>query len=102
MAKKDQKVQCPKCEEVFKVPIEVAELPADLLTRKDIEEVLKNYQQPKDTESDHKHKTADEFLDCPECRLWWDKTATRYHVVPKEPPKPETKKPAFGSIRRED
>ena len=101
----EKKVQCPHCNEIFK--LDLPAVSADQLTRADIEEILKQVQSPGNL--DHRHKTADEFLDCPECRLWVDKTAQRYQVVQKEPPppgdqpgekelEPAATKPAIGSI----
>ncbi|MBA7525914.1 hypothetical protein ES705_18073 [subsurface metagenome] len=84
----EKKVQCPHCDEIFK--LELPEVPpADLskISRKELEEILSKAQTPGNL--DHRHKTADEFLDCPECRLWVDKTAQRYQVTEKEPPPPE-------------
>lgn len=81
----EKKVQCPHCNEIFK--LDLPAVSADQLTRADIEEILKQVQTPGNL--DHRHKTADEFLDCPECRLWVDKTAQRYQVTEKEPPPPE-------------
>jgi len=98
--KSEKKVQCPHCTEIFEI-----ELPADL-TRVDLDEALKTFQVS--GELDHRHKTANEFLDCPECRLWVDNTAGRYKVVEIEQPleeKPgdlpgdkEPVKTAIGSI----
>jgi len=111
----EKKVQCPHCNEIFN--LDLPAVSAEQLTRADIEEILKNFQTPGNL--DHRHKTADEFLDCPECRLWVDKTAQRYQVTEKEPPpgekpgdqpgegeeKPGDKKPepatAIGSIFKE-
>ncbi|MBA7541285.1 hypothetical protein ES705_33592 [subsurface metagenome] len=106
----EKKVQCPHCNEIFK--LDLPAVSAEQLTRKDIEEILSKAQTPGNL--DHRHKTADEFLDCPECRLWVDKTAQRYQITEKEPPpadqpgegeeKPGDKepepaaKPATGSI----
>ena len=80
----EKKVQCPHCNEIFKLDLPEAP-PADLgkISRKELEEILSKAQTPGNL--DHRHKTADEFLDCPECRLWVDKTAQRYQVVEKEP-----------------
>ncbi len=78
----EKKVQCPHCNEIFK--LDLPRIPADQLTRGDIEDILKRVPSPGNL--DHRHKTADEFLDCPECRLWVDKTAQRYQVTEKEPP----------------
>lgn len=78
----EKKVQCPHCNEIFK--LDLPAVSAAQLTRADIEEILKNTQTPGNL--DHRHKNADEFLDCPECRLWFDKTAQRYQVIEKEPP----------------
>ena len=83
----EKKVQCPHCSEIFKV--ELPMLQASQVTRADIEGILKQVQSPGNL--DHRHKTADEFLDCPECRLWWDKTAQRYQVTEKEPVSQEQK-----------
>ncbi|MBA7612454.1 hypothetical protein ES703_19690 [subsurface metagenome] len=80
----EKKVQCPHCNEIFKLDLPV--VPAGQLNRGDIEDILKRVQSPGNL--DHRHQTADEFLDCPECRLWVDKTAQRYQVIEKEPPAP--------------
>jgi len=92
----EKKVQCPECSSVFRIELPEAQ-PEDLkaVTIKDIEEILTR--KPPDT--DHRHKTADEFLDCPECRLWFDKTALRYQVAEKKPepaptPEPTEEEPA--------
>ena len=95
----DKKVQCPHCDEVFNLTLPAVS--ADQLTKADLEKILKNIPQPEN--KDHRHKTADEFLDCPECRLWFDKTAERYQIIEKKPgdkePEPAAK-PAVGSIFR--
>ncbi|MBA7523816.1 hypothetical protein ES705_15950 [subsurface metagenome] len=78
----EKKVQCPHCDEIFK--LDLPPVSAEQLTRADIEDILNKSQTPGNL--DHRHKTADEFLDCPECRLWVDKTAQRYQVTEKEPP----------------
>ncbi len=85
----EKKVQCPHCNEVF--GLDLPAVSADQLTKADLEAILSKAQTPGNL--DHRHKTADEFLDCPECRLWVDKTAQRYQVTKKEPePAPEEKK----------
>jgi len=86
----EKKVQCPECSTVFSIDLPEAQ-PEDLkaVTIKDIEEILTR----KATDTDHRHKTADEFLDCPECRLWFDKTALRYQVTEKEPEPAPTEQP---------
>ncbi|MBA7476585.1 hypothetical protein ES705_05542 [subsurface metagenome] len=88
----EKKVQCPHCNEIFKLDLPEAP-PVDLgkISRKELEEILSKAQTPGNL--DHRHKTADEFLDCPECRLWVDKTAQRYQVVEKEPKKEPDKEP---------
>ncbi|MBA7512110.1 hypothetical protein ES705_04129 [subsurface metagenome] len=96
----EKKVQCPHCNEIFNLDLPEAP-PADLgkISRKELEEILSKAQLPGNL--DHRHKTADEFLDCPECRLWVDQTAQRYQVIEKKPddkePKPAAK-PTVGSI----
>ena len=82
----EKKVQCPHCSEIFQ--LDLPAVSADQLTKADLEEILKNTQTPGNL--DHRHKTADDFFDCPECRLWFDKSAQRYQVTEKEPaPSPE-------------
>ncbi|MBA7523182.1 hypothetical protein ES705_16523 [subsurface metagenome] len=98
----EKKVQCPHCSEIFQ--LDLPAVSAEQLTKADLEAILSKAQTPGNL--DHRHKTADEFLDCPECHLWFDKTALRYQVTEKEPaPEPEkepetepTAKPALGSI----
>ncbi|MBA7664126.1 hypothetical protein ES703_72177 [subsurface metagenome] len=105
MSKQSKKVQCPGCQELFTIELDIPELPSDLLTRKDIEGAIKDLQ-PKPKDDNHKHKTADEFLDCPECRLWVDKTAKKYKITPLKELTDEQKKEVeaqlyeFGSFRR--
>ena len=98
----EKKVQCPHCNEIFQLDLPL--VPADQLkqlTSADIEEILKKVQTPGNL--DHRHKTADEFLDCPECRLWVDKTAQRYQVTAKEPPPPEPgDQPGEGEEKPDD
>jgi len=115
MAEKEQQIRCPHCEEVFKVPIETTSSAAEIAKvmgqeREQIEIILQKYASQLPRTEDHRHKTADEFLDCPECRLWFDKTAQQYQVRKKEPPPapppapaPEVKKKepapaAIGSV----
>jgi len=91
MAEKDQQVRCPHCEEVFKVPLETASSAAEIAKvlgeeREQIEIILQKYASQLPKTEDHRHKTGDEFLDCPECRLWFDKTAQHYQVTQKESP----------------
>jgi len=116
--KRIAELTCPECQKPIKVPFDEKEPPTlDEITntlnealkgnptaeqiQKVIQEQIEGLKPPKD---EHRHKTADEFLDCPECREWVDKTAQRYQVVAKEPPPPEKKKepepaePAFGSV----
>jgi len=104
----EKKVQCPDCSSVFRIELPEAQ-PEDLkaVTKKDIEEILTR----KTPDTDHRHKTADEFLDCPECRLWFDKTAQHYQVSEKEPepapaePPPEeepAEQPAEGDEKTEE
>jgi len=95
MATKD--VQCPHCEKIFGFPL-------DELTQEDLAPFL-NQAAGKE---DHRHKTADEFADCPECRAWFENTATKYRLAAKEPaasdkePEPAAPAtPAIGSIFKE-
>ena len=89
MATKD--VECPHCQKVFGFPL-------DELTQEDLAPLLKQAA----GKEDHRHKSADEFADCPECRTWFDTTATKYKLSAKEPAQgdrePEPAAPAIGSI----
>jgi len=95
---KEKTVKCPHCEEVFKLPGADTES-SELLAQhtKNIEDLIQKYQAqlPEPKTEDHRHKTADEFLDCPECALWVQQTAKRYQVTPVEtkeaPEQPEEK-----------
>ncbi|MBA7482554.1 hypothetical protein ES707_18045 [subsurface metagenome] len=113
MAEKEQQIRCPECEKVFKIPIETTSSAAEIAQvlgqeREQIEIILQKYASQLPKTEDHRHKTSDEFLDCPECRLWFDKTATQYQVIKKEPPpapppkvekkEPVAAEPAIGSV----
>ena len=99
MGKKIAELTCPECQKAIQVPFEVNDPPSlEEITNAlkevgsgppgQIEEILKRYGFNLTKTEDHRHKTADEFLDCPECRLWVDTTAKSYQVVKKEPPAP--------------
>lgn len=99
MAEKEQQIRCPHCEEVFKIPIETTSSAAEIAQvlgqeREQIEVILQKYASQLPTTEDHRHKTADEFLDCPDCRRWFDKTAQHYQVTKKEPPPAPAPAPA--------
>jgi len=116
MTRRIADLTCPECKASIQVPFDAKEPPtmdeittalnqaikdqptADQL-QKVIQEQLDKLKPPK--QEDHRHKTADEFFDCPECQLWVEKTATRYQVTPKEPPKEPPQEPeqlSIGSI----
>lgn len=92
----EKQVKCPHCQEIFGVPMEAptAEEIAQVITqeRDNIEELLKKYQVQLPRAEDHRHKTADEFLDCEGCSKWFNETATKYTITAKEQPPPETEK----------
>lgn len=110
MTRKIVDLTCPECQKAIQVPFEVEDPPnldeitsaikeatkdqpsADQIQRA-IQEQLDKL---KPKEEAHRHKTADEFLDCPECRSWVDTTAKSYQVVKKEPAAPAPA--AMGSI----
>ncbi|MBA7526228.1 hypothetical protein ES705_18389 [subsurface metagenome] len=71
-------VKCPNCEQDFEFNLEE-------LTAEDLAPLIKEAagKEPAGKE-DHRHKTADEFADCPECRSWFDSTATKYHLAEKK------------------
>lgn len=105
---------CPECKKEIQVPFEVAEPPTldeistalkeslkGQLTAAEIEKVVQDQLAGlKPGKEDHRHKTADELFDCPECRPWVDKTSQKYQVMLKEE-KEKAAEPEFqfGSIR---
>ena len=106
MSKRVFEGTCPECGKEVQVPLEVEEPPTLDQIGKALKEALKGQLSAADIEKvvqeqlaglkpgkeDHRHKTADELLDCPECRAWVDKTSQRYQVVPKEE---KPKEPVF-------
>jgi len=103
MSKKIAELTCPECKKAVEIPFEVADPPTLEQISASLQEALKGnltvdqVQQViteqleglKPPADDHRHKTADEFFDCPECITWVEKTAQRYQVSVKEPPSPE-------------
>lgn len=92
-----KEILCPHCEKTFPSPIpdppsldQIKELMKEFkgqgITANQIDEAIKSSLSPKANE--HRHKTADELLDCPECKGWFEKTAQRYEVRSKEPAQP--------------
>lgn len=115
MSKKIADLTCPECQKSIQVPFEVEEPPTLEEITNTLNEVLKGHPNAAQVEKviqeqleglkpkteGHRHKTADEFFDCPECLAWVEKTGQRYQVGPKEPvpePEPEPKQPAIGSV----
>ncbi len=93
-----KEILCPHCEKTFPSPIPdppnldqikdlMKEFQGSNLTAERLDEAIKRNLAPKETE--HRHKTADELFDCPECKGWFEKTATKYEVRSKEPAKPQ-------------
>lgn len=115
MSKKIAELICPECNKDIKVPFEVTEPPTldeisnalkeslqGQLTPKEVERVIREQLEGlKPGKEDHRHKTADELLDCPECRSWFDQTSQRYQVAPKEKKEEKSTEPVFefGSLR---
>ena len=121
MTRRIAELTCPECQKPIQVPFDAKEAPTlDEITTalneafkargegapspeiaKELDELLKKYQSQLPAAEDHKHKTADEFLDCPECHLWFETTAKRYKVIPAEPTPAKDnppKQPAIASI----
>lgn len=106
MSKREAELTCPECGKGIKVPFEVEEPPTLDQIDKALKEALKGQLSAPEIEKivqeqlaglkpgkeDHRHKTADELLDCPECRAWVDKSQ-KYQVVPKE--ETREKEPVF-------
>ncbi|MBA7578806.1 hypothetical protein ES708_20671 [subsurface metagenome] len=87
-----KEILCPHCEKTFPSPIpdpptldQIQELlnkqQGQTLTAEQLDDAIKRSLSPKANE--HRHKSADELLDCPECSSWFEKTATKYEVKPK-------------------
>ena len=105
---------CPECGKDVQVPLEVEEPPTLDQISSTLKESLKGHPLAADIEKivqeqlsglkpgkeDHRHKTADELLDCPECRAWFDKTSERYQVATKEKTEEKPAEPEyeFGSL----
>ncbi len=105
---------CPECRKLFQTEVDVPDAPtldqihntlSEALKGKqgvssdDIKQILEEQLTPlKPKPEDHRHKTADELLDCPGCRSWFDQTSQRYQVAPKEE-KPKEPTFEFGGIR---
>ena len=114
MSKRIADLTCPECNKAIQVPFEEKDPPTlEEITSAlkeqgsgqpgQIEEVLKRYGITPPKTEDHRHKTADDFVDCPECSDWFNKTATKHKIVPAEEPKPDpvpdpVPEPAIGSI----
>ena len=101
-----KEILCPHCEKTFPSPIpdppsldQIQELlnkqQGQTLSAEQLDDAIKRSLSPKADE--HRHKSADELLDCPECSNWFERTAKRYEVKPK----PETPAPKheIGSLR---
>ncbi|GAI67741.1 unnamed protein product [marine sediment metagenome] len=87
-----KEILCPNCNTTFPSPIpdppsldQIQELlnkqPGQTLTAEQLDDAIKRSLSPKADE--HRHKSADELLDCPECSNWFERTATKYEVKPK-------------------
>ena len=101
MTKRIADLTCPECKKPIQVPFDVKEPPtldqiisavneavSDHATTDQLQKVIEDqFEGLKPKKEEHKHKTADEFIDCPECKAWLDKTAQKYKVVPAEQPK---------------
>ncbi len=88
-----KEILCPHCEKTFPSPIpdpptldQIQELlnkqPGQTLTAEQLDDAIKRNLSPKANE--HRHKSADELFDCPECKGWFERTATKYEVKPRE------------------
>lgn len=101
-----KEILCPHCEKTFPSPIpdppsldQINELlkehQGSNLTADQLDDAIKRSLSPRAGE--HRHKSADELLDCPECSDWFNRTATKYEFKPKaETPAP---KHEIGSLR---
>ena len=108
---------CPECQKLFQTEVDIPDAPTLDQIHSTITEALKGKQGISSDEikqilqeqltplkprgEDHRHKTADELLDCPECRSWIDKTIQRYQVTEKKEEPVKTRQP-IGSIRAKE
>lgn len=97
-------VECPHCTKKLFVPLK--DLPKPALSQSEIQDLIKKHAPAAvATTEDHRHNSFDQFLDCPECRLWAEKTGKRYKFTdtsekpPAAEPKPaQSERPPIGSI----
>lgn len=105
---------CPECQKLFQTEVDVPDAPTLDQIHSTITEALKGKQgissdevkqllqeqlSPLTPKEDHRHKTADELFDCPECRSWVDKTIQKYQLGLKEAKPPEQPTFEFGGLR---
>ena len=87
-----KEILCPHCEKTFPSPIpdpptldQIQELlnkqQGQTLSAEQLDDAIKRSLSPKAGE--HRHKSADELFDCPECKAWFEQTGTKYEVKPK-------------------
>lgn len=109
MSKRVFEGTCPECGKEVQVPLEVEEPPTLDQINKALQEGLKGQLSAPEIEKivqeqlaglkpgkeDHRHKTADELLDCPECRAWVDKTNQKYQIIPKPETGAEPEEPVY-------
>jgi len=112
--KKVVNTTCPECQKLFEPEVDIPDAPTldqihgtitealkgkQGISSDEVKQLLQEQLSPlKPKEGDHRHKTADDLLDCPECSDWVAKTSQKYKVVPKEE---EPKQPTFefGGLR---
>ena len=106
---------CPECQKLFQTEVDIPDAPtldqihstiAEALkgkqgiTSDEIKQLLQEQLTPlKPRVEDHRHKTADDLFDCPECSQWIAQTSQKYQLRQKE--EKEAKQPTFefGGLR---
>jgi hypothetical protein len=91
---------CPECQKLFQTEVDVPDAPTldqihstlnealkgkQGISSDEVKQLLQEQLSPlKPKEGDHRHKTADELFDCPECSDWIAKTSQKHKVSPIE------------------
>ena len=108
---------CPECQHLFQTQVDLPDAPTldqihstlnealkgkQGISSDEVKQLLQEQLSPlKPKEGDHRHKTADELFDCPECSDWIAKTSQKHKVSPIEE---GSKEPTFefGGLRPQE
>ncbi|MBA7604671.1 hypothetical protein ES703_11797 [subsurface metagenome] len=102
---------CPECQKLFQTEVDIPDAPTldqihgtitealkgrQGISSDEVKQLLQEQLSPLTPKEDHRHKTADELFDCPECSDWIAKTSQKHKVSPIE--EEPTEQPPIGSI----